>query len=120
MKHIHITSRQIGANINRLRRESCYTRLDLANALGISDSRLRRIESGETSVTAGTLWDMAVIMETDIGEFFHNLPDSTRPGRLRIPAELVRNWNRSDGIGRNFIEAAARFAAANRRHEADE
>ncbi len=45
----------------------------LADALGITFQQVQKYEVGTTRVAAGRLWDMANILEVDVGYFFEGI-----------------------------------------------
>ena len=45
----------------------------LGNALGISFQQIQKYEVGTDRVTASRLWDVATILEVDVGYFFEGI-----------------------------------------------
>lgn len=63
-------------NIKQLRMQKGIKQVDLAYAIGIDDSSIRRIESGRTSPTLKTLIRIAGALNVEVQDL---LPDSNNP-----------------------------------------
>ena len=73
----------------------------LGNALGISFQQVQKYEVGTNRVAAGRLWDMAKILEVDVGYFFEGIerrakrPRKAKPRKSPTAAKAVRRKGRS-------------------------
>lgn len=64
-------------NIKQLRIQKGIKQIDLASAVGIDDSSLRRIESGRTSPTLKTLIRIADALNVEVRELLPNKTTAT-------------------------------------------
>lgn len=60
--------KKLGGNIKRIRESKNISQVDLANACEFEKSNMRRIEAGNTNVTAKTLYKIAKALEVTIAE----------------------------------------------------
>jgi len=72
----------VGKRIRELRKGRDLTQAELASRIGIQQSDLCRMETGEYKVSLETLFKILKIFEMNVGEFFHEAP----PGQL-LPTE---------------------------------
>src|SRR5262245_41222782 len=72
----------VGKRIRQLRKDRNLTQAELASRVGVQQSDLCRMETGEYKVSLETLFKVLKIFEMNIGEFFHEAP----PGQL-LPEE---------------------------------
>ncbi|MEM6411769.1 MAG: helix-turn-helix transcriptional regulator [Pseudomonadota bacterium] len=90
--------RVIGAQIRQRRIMMGFTQDQIADSLGISYQQVQKYETGSNRVSAGRLFEIASLLETDIGWFFplisSNEPaapsDNASP---RHVIELVRRFS---------------------------
>jgi len=88
----------VGERIRARRTSLGLTQEHLANALQISYQQVQKYETGANRVSAGRLFELARILETDIGFFFEGLDESSdaqpldHGGKNRSAIELVRNF----------------------------
>jgi transcriptional regulator with XRE-family HTH domain len=68
----------VGKRIRELRKSRGLTQAELATRIGIQQSDLCRMETGEYKVSLETLFKILKIFEMNVGEFFHEAP----PGQL--------------------------------------
>ena len=68
----------VGKRIRELRKDRDLTQAELAARIGIQQSDLCRMETGEYKVSLETLFKILKIFEMNVGEFFHEAP----PGQL--------------------------------------
>ena len=66
----------MGKRIRQLRKDRNLTQADLASRVGVQQSDLCRMETGEYKVSLETLFKILKIFEMNIGEFFHEAPPS--------------------------------------------
>ena len=59
--------------IRERRREIGMSQGKLGNALGISFQQVQKYELGINRVAAGRLWDIAKLLEVDVGYFFEGI-----------------------------------------------
>lgn len=71
----------VGKRVRERRKALGMSQEKLANALGISFQQVQKYEVGSTRIAASRLWDMARILEVDVGYFFEGI--QKRPGRAR-------------------------------------
>lgn len=60
--------KKLGGNIKRIRESKNISQVDLANACEFEKPNMRRIEAGNTNVTAKTLYKIAKALEVSITE----------------------------------------------------
>ncbi len=66
----------VGLRINVRRRLLKITQKELASQIGITFQQLQKYEQGINRVSAGRLWQISRILETDMNFFFDNaIPD---------------------------------------------
>ena len=75
----------VGRRVRERRREIGMSQEKLGNALGISFQQIQKYEAGTNRVAAGRLWDMAGILEVDVGYFFEGIPKRTSRARKAKP-----------------------------------
>ena len=82
----------VGRRIRERRREIGMSQEKLAGAIGISRQQVQRYEAGTTRVAAGRLWDIARILEVDVGYFFEGIQKRAkrRAKPRRSPAKAKR------------------------------
>ena len=61
----------VGQRIRELRKDRSLTQADLAGKIGIQQSDLCRMETGEYKVSLETLFKILKIFEMNIADFFH-------------------------------------------------
>ncbi len=61
----------VGSRIRELRKERSQTQLTLAAKVGIQQSSLCRMETGEYKVSLETLFKILSVFEMNTAEFFH-------------------------------------------------
>ena len=66
----------MGKRIRELRKDRNLTQAELAAKVGVQQSDLCRMETGEYKVSLETLFKVLKIFEMNIGEFFHEAPPS--------------------------------------------
>jgi transcriptional regulator with XRE-family HTH domain len=88
----------VGARIRLRRTLVGLTQEQLAGALAISYQQIQKYETGSNRVSAGRLFELANILDTEIAYFFEGLDPAVAPqqlphgGRNRIAIDLVRNF----------------------------
>jgi transcriptional regulator with XRE-family HTH domain len=106
----------VGKRIRELRKDRELTQAELAARIGIQQSDLCRMETGEYKVSLETLFKILKIFEMNVGEFFHEAP----PGQL-VPseAELLQSFRNlshsSQDEVRHFIKFIERQSKKTRR-----
>ena len=79
----------VGKRIRQLRKDRNRTQAELASKVGIQQSDLCRMETGEYKVSLGTLFKILKIVEMNVGEFFHEAP----PGEINAQeSELLQAY----------------------------
>ena len=63
----------VGRRVRERRREIGMSQAKLGDALGISRQQNQRYEAGTNRVAAGRLWEIAKILEVDVGYFFEGI-----------------------------------------------
>jgi transcriptional regulator with XRE-family HTH domain len=66
----------VGKRIRELRKGRNLTQAELSAKVGVQQSDLCRMETGEYKVSLETLFKVLKIFEMNIGEFFHEAPPS--------------------------------------------
>ena len=88
----------VGERIRDRRTSLGLTQEHLASALQISYQQVQKYETGANRVSAGRLFELARILDIDVGYFFEGLneQDDVAPldhgGKNRSAIELVRNF----------------------------
>jgi len=81
----------VGQRIRQLRKDRGLTQADLATRIGIQQSDLCRMETGEYRVSLESLFKILKIFEMNIAEFFHITPT----GSLSLEEQELLNLYRS-------------------------
>ena len=69
----------VGGRILERRKALGMSQPKLGNALGISFQQIQKYEIGTDRVAASRLWDMANILEVDVGHFFEGIKKRAKP-----------------------------------------
>ena len=107
---IGLTRRQqlplVGQRIRQLRKDRSLTQAELASKVGVQQSDLCRMETGEYKVSLESLFRILKIFEMNVGEFFHEAP----PGQLTPgEAELVRSFRNLSPVSQDEIRHFIKF-----------
>jgi len=107
---IGLTRRQqlplVGQRIRQLRKDRCLTQAELASKVGVQQSDLCRMETGEYKVSLEALFKILKIFEMNVGEFFHEAP----PGQLTTgEADLVRSFRNLPPASQDEIRHFIKF-----------
>ena len=88
----------VGRRVRERRLALGISQEKLGNALGISFQQVQKYEVGTNRVAAGRLWDMANILEVDVGYFFEGIQKrakrKARPRKSPTAAKAVRRKGR--------------------------
>ena len=91
----------VGRRVRERRLSLSMSQDKLGNALGISFQQIQKYEAGANRVAAGRLWDMARILEVDVGYFFEGIQKrakrKAKPRKRPTAAKAVRRKGRSAG-----------------------
>ena len=88
----------VGGRIRDRRTDLGLTQEHLANALNLSYQQVQKYETGANRVSAGRLYEISKILQSDVSLFFHDLDESAETqhldhgGRNRSTIELVQNF----------------------------
>lgn len=88
----------VGERIRDRRTSLGLTQEHLASALQISYQQVQKYETGANRVSAGRLFELARILDIDVGYFFEGLNEQNEVspldhgGKNRSAIELVRNF----------------------------
>ncbi len=63
----------VGKRVRERRKVLGMSQTKLADALGVSFQQVQKYEIGVNRVAAGRLWDIARILEVDVGYFFEGI-----------------------------------------------
>ncbi len=89
----------VGRRIRERRRALGISQEKLGSALGISFQQIQKYEVGTNRVAAGRLWDIAKVLEVDVGYFFEGIERrakrKAKPRKRRTAAKDVRRRGRS-------------------------
>ena len=96
---------QVGIKIRELRKSRSLTQADLAGKIGIQQSDLCRMETGEYKVSLDTLFRILSIFGMNIGEFFHEALQAAEGSE----EEVLQLWRRLDERGREEVLDFLRF-----------
>ena len=96
----------VGQRIRQLRKDRSLTQAELANKVGVQQSDLCRMETGEYKVSLEALFKILKIFEMNVGEFFHEAP----PGQLTTAeADLVRSYRNLSSSSQDEIRHFIKF-----------
>ena len=95
----------VGVKIRELRKARSLTQAELAGSVGIQQSDLCRMETGEYKVGLDTLFRILGIFGMEIGEFFQNQMGASDGSE----DELLQLWRRLDERGREEVLDFLRF-----------
>ena len=106
----------VGKRIRELRKDRGLTQAELAARVGVQQSDLCRMETGEYKVSLEALFKILKIFEMNVGEFFHEAP----PGQISsTEAELLQAFRNlspsSQDEVRHFIKFIERQSRRVRR-----
>ena len=73
----------VGRRVRERRREIGMSQAKLGNALGVTFQQVQKYEVGTDRVMASRLWDIAKLLEVDVGYFFEGI--QKRPKRKAKP-----------------------------------
>jgi len=101
-----LIDKHVGRRLRDRRRSLELSQQDIANILGISYQQVQKYESGQNRVSAGRLYLLAHIMQTNVSHFYEGLPagDEILSGRITdmdliIPElETLPNVNVRDAL----------------------
>ena len=94
----------IGEKIREMRKERSLTQAELASRIGIQQSDLCRMETGEYRVSLDALFRILGIFGMGIGEFFRDV-DEASDGEQ----EILLLWRSLDKRGREEVLSFLRF-----------
>jgi len=80
----------VGLKIRELRKAHQLTQSELATRIGIQQSDLCRMETGEYKVSLDTLFKILAIFEMNIGEFFQEEDEAALSHEEREVVDLFR------------------------------
>lgn len=86
----------VGSRIRKLRKERSHTQLELASKVGIQQSDLCRMETGEYKVSLETLFKILSVFEMNIAEFFQEELARDRSGEESEFLSLFRQLERAE------------------------
>ena len=92
----------VGERIRRRRILAGLTQDQLGEALGVSYQQIQKYETGANRVSAGRLYEIAKILQSDVSLFFEGLDETAEAeplghgGKNRSTIELVRNFGAID------------------------
>lgn len=96
----------VGRRIRELRKDHQLTQAELAAKVGIQQSDLCRMETGEYKVSLETLFRILEIFEMNVGEFFHEAP----PGQLtRAEFDLLQSYRNLPPAARDEVRHFIKF-----------
>jgi len=95
----------VGEKIRELRKARSLTQSELAGKIGIQQSDLCRMETGEYKVSLDTLFRILAIFGINIGEFFRESTQAAGGGG----EEVVSLWRSLDARSREEVLDFLRF-----------
>ena len=96
----------VGFRIRKLRKERNLTQSELASRVGIQQSDLCRMETGEYKVSLETLFKILSVFEMNISEFFQEQMPSAR---RTVENEIVDLLRQLDDRDREEVREFLRF-----------
>src|SRR5262245_41194299 len=94
----------VGSKIRELRKARSLTQAELAAKIGVQQSDLCRMETGEYKVSLDTLFRILSIFGMNIAEFFQESTRSDQEG-----GELLKLWRKLDSRRRDEVMDFLRF-----------
>lgn len=96
----------VGKRIRQLRKDRDLTQAELASRVGVQQSDLCRMETGEYKVSLETLFKILKIFEMNVGEFFHEAP----PGQVSSSeAELLQSFRNLPSAAQDEVRHFIKF-----------
>jgi transcriptional regulator with XRE-family HTH domain len=101
----HKTDIHIGRRVRERRVAMGLSQSELAEGLGISFQQVQKYESGANRISGSRLWDIAQLLQVQVGHFFDGLESSLEPANEgtasegpidRQTLEIARAVNRID------------------------
>lgn len=86
----------IGFNIRKVREQKGFSQEYVANQLNISQASYARLENEDTKVTVDRLFQIAQILETEIGDFFDE-------SKLNIQSQVYNAETYGNGYIQNLV-----------------
>lgn len=113
----------VGHRVRDRRAELGLTQKDLAKTLGLSYQQVQKYETGANRISAGKLYEMAMLLDVAVSDFFDGL-DPTRAGepmehggRNRSAIEMARNFDEiKDTEMRAAVSGLVKSIAGKPRH----
>ena len=110
--------KHVGARIRLLRESRGLTQSELGQGLGVSFQQLQKYERAGNRISAGRLFEVARILNVEIGYFFEGLDDKTPrvpgPPQLDYASELFAQiWSIEDSrVRKRLLDLIAALAPA--------
>lgn len=95
----------VGGKIRQLRKSRHLTQSVLATQIGIQQSDLCRMETGEYKVSLDVLFKILAVFEMNMAEFFEEVGHAGDGGE----EEILSLWRRLDNRGREEVLDFLRF-----------
>jgi transcriptional regulator with XRE-family HTH domain len=102
----------VGEKIRNLRKSQGMTQSELARRIGVQQSDLCRMETGEYKVALDTLLRILAIFGLDIGDFFRG--ESVPAPANERELELLRLFHRLDGSAQDEVLDYLRYKGVRR------
>lgn len=99
----------VGQRIRELRKEHALTQAALAARVGIQQSDLCRMETGEYRVALDTLFRILGVFDMNVGEFFLEEPGSPAEQVSRGEQELLQAYRNLTPAGRDEVKHFIKF-----------
>ena len=81
----------VGANLRRLRNQHGLTLLELASRLDVNHQQLQKYETGSNRVSAGVLYQIALVFCVPVDVLFEGVDDGSYPDRAAKGLRLARS-----------------------------
>ena len=109
----------IGIRLRDLRKSHNLSQREVADAIGLPQSNLSRIENGKQRLNLTVLARMLLIYETSIQEFFAREEEAVRSGEAMTPRErqLVESYRRLATEDKREVDGYVDFKLFNARRE---
>jgi len=102
----------VGEKIRHIRKAQAMTQSELARRIGVQQSDLCRMETGEYKVALDTLLRILGVFGMDIGEFFRG--EAVRQPGNEKEIELLRLFHRLDESAKDEVLDYLRYKGARR------
>ena len=103
----------VGSKIRQIRKDHDMTQSELARRIGVQQSDLCRMETGEYKVSLDTLLKILGVFGMEIGEFFRGEPSAPQPATDK-DVELLRLFRKLEATAQDEVLDYLRYKGTRR------